>query len=41
MSGFDKDENVDRLLSHGANGYLQKPFNTQALSRELETLSVS
>jgi PAS domain S-box-containing protein len=38
ISGFDKDENVDKLISHGANGYLQKPFNRQALSKELETV---
>jgi PAS domain S-box-containing protein len=38
ISGFDKDENVDKLISHGANGYLQKPFNRQALSNELETV---
>jgi CheY-like chemotaxis protein len=38
ISGFDKDENVDGLLSHGAKGYLQKPFSSQALSRELETV---
>jgi PAS domain S-box-containing protein len=38
MSGFDKDENVDRLLSEGAIGYLQKPFNSQDLSRELEAV---
>jgi PAS domain S-box-containing protein len=38
ISGFDKDENVDTLLSDGANGYLQKPFNSQTLSRELETV---
>lgn len=39
ISGFDKDENVDQLLSQGANGYLQKPFNMQALSRELENVA--
>ncbi|MBN1655935.1 MAG: response regulator [Deltaproteobacteria bacterium] len=38
ISGFDKDDNVDRLLSHGAHGYLQKPFNMQTLSKELETI---
>lgn len=41
ISGFDKDENVDDLLSHGAYGYLQKPFNSQALSRQLETVLTS
>jgi PAS domain S-box-containing protein len=41
ISGFDKDENVDNLLSHGANGYLQKPFNSQVLSRQLEAVLMS
>jgi PAS domain S-box-containing protein len=38
ISGFDKDDNVDRLLSNGASGYLQKPFTSQALSRYLEAV---
>jgi CheY-like chemotaxis protein len=38
ISGFDRDENVDRLLSNGASGYLQKPFSLNSLSREFDAL---
>jgi len=35
MSGFDKDENVEKLLTQGACGYVQKPFDMETLSDEL------
>ncbi len=35
ISGFDKDENVEKLLTQGACGYIQKPFDMETLSNEL------
>ncbi len=34
-SGFEKDENVEKLLTQGACGYLQKPFDLETLSKRL------
>jgi CheY-like chemotaxis protein len=35
ISGFDKDENVEKLLNQGACGFIQKPFDTETFSTEL------
>lgn len=36
LSGYAKNENVDRLLNEGAIGFLQKPFDLKGLSDALD-----
>ncbi len=36
MSGFGKDENIDRLLKDGVSSFLQKPFSMEALASAMD-----
>ena len=41
MSGYDEDNVTGGALSHGASGFLQKPFRAADLARGLELVLAS